>query len=129
MERMGIEPQAITTELRKGFIPESYHRSLCIVLDGKVHVRNPYDDYCLAELSMGNHFGASDLIRGVDIDYYGDVYSGPYGVKLLVIEKPDQIIQLFERRNLQESLKDNWTTLSFVVESRYGFEAPLFNKY
>ena len=50
------------------------------------------DSSKLFELSLGNHFGASDFLRIVDTEYLGDIVAGEKGAKILVIPKPDQII-------------------------------------
>ena len=77
-------------------------RSLCIVLDGSARVVNPADNFEVIELFTGRHFGSSDLLKIPDVEYFGNIKAGKKGLKVLVIAKPDHVIQLFERRNLQE---------------------------
>ena len=116
----------------QGEPPKTLYRSVCLVLEGSAEVRNPFDfDYKVFELSQGEHFGATDLLQIPDIDYMGDIYAGPRGLKVLVIERPDQVIQLYERRNLQEKLKHNYDTLKLVLENKYfvGAHKVVFGDY
>lgn len=85
--------------------PASNIRSLSLILDGSCRVVSPLDGFAPYELRQGEHFGASDLLQIPDIEFMGDIISGTHGVKLLVVEAPDQVIQLWERKNLQEKLK------------------------
>jgi hypothetical protein len=78
--------------------PESSIRSLVLILEGSCRVIN--NDFEVLELRPGNHFGASDVLRTPDIEYLGDIVAGPKGVKVMVIPKPDQVLQLWERKNL-----------------------------
>ena len=66
-----------------------------------------------------------------DIDYMGDIVAGERGLKVLVIERPDQVIQLYERRNLQEKVKNNYDTLKLVLENKYfeGAHKVVFDDY
>ena len=65
----------------------------------------------------------------MDIEYFGDIHAGKKGVKILQISNPEQVIQLFERKNLQEQLRNQWTALSFLIESKYGFDSSCFDNY
>lgn len=56
--------------------------------------------YKAFELRPGDHFGASDLLHIPDIDFMGDIVAGERGATVLQIERPDQVIQLYERKNL-----------------------------
>ena len=62
-------------------------------LDLCINLAVKEDTSKLFELSLGNHFGASDFLRIVDTEYLGDIVAGEKGAKILVIPKPDQIIQ------------------------------------
>lgn len=82
----------------EGNPPESSIRSLCLVLEGSCRVVN--EDFEVLEMRPGNHFGASDLLRIPDVEYLGNIVAGAKGVKVMVIPKPDQVLQLWERKNL-----------------------------
>ena len=69
--------------------PASNIRSLSLILDGSCKVVNPLDGFAPYELRQGEHFGASDLLQIPDIEFMGDIISGPHGVKLLTIDAPD----------------------------------------
>ena len=105
---------------RKGNRAESNMRSLCIVLDGSAKVINRADKFEVHELTQGSHFGSSDLLRIPDIEYFGDIYAGERGLKLLVVARPDQVLQLYERRNLQEIIRGSLEPIRFMVESKYN---------
>ena len=98
--------------------PDSSIRSLCLILEGSCRVVNSGFD--VLEMRPGNHFGASDVLRIPDIEYLGNIIAGPRGVKVMVIPKPDQVLQLWERKNLQEKLKGSLDTLKIMVENKYG---------
>lgn len=72
--------------------PESNVRSVAIILDGTCKVKLRCDGFECFELRQGNHFGASDLLQIPDIEFFGDIVAGPKGVKILVVERPDQIV-------------------------------------
>ena len=74
---------------RKGNQAESNLRSLCIVLDGSAKVVNKTDGFEIFEIFSGSHFGSSDLLKIPDIEYFGDIYAGKKGLKVLVVSKPD----------------------------------------
>ena len=79
--------------VRDGGEPKTFCRTLCFVLEGSADVRNPFEpDFKVFELAVGDHFGASDLLQIPDIDYMGDIIAGPRGLKVLVVENPDQVI-------------------------------------
>jgi hypothetical protein len=78
------------------------------------------DDFEVLEMRPGNHFGASDLLRIPDIEFLGNIKAGAKGVKVMVIPNPDQVLQLWERKNLQEKLKNSLDTLKIMVENKYG---------
>ena len=82
-------------------------RSLAFVLDGSCKVVNNYEYetekgkkerryFEVFELRVGNHFGASDLLKIADMEYLGDIVAGDKGAKIMLIERPDQVIQLCE---------------------------------
>lgn len=71
------------------------------------------------EIFSGAHFGSSDLLKTPDLEYFGNIYAGKKGLKVLVVSKADQALQLFERRNLQESVKGMYDSVRFMVESKY----------
>ena len=75
-------------------------KSLCLVLEGTCDVKVPDDDFVATSLGRGQHFGSSDLLKIVDIEYFGNIYAGSKGAKILVIKNPDHVIQLFERKAL-----------------------------
>ena len=98
---------------------ETNIRSLCLILEGTADVINPSDNFCVCHLGQGSHFGASDLIQAVGIEYFGNVKAGPRGLKILQVERPDQAIQLFERKSLQEELRADIKSIVFLVENKY----------
>ena len=105
--------------------PESAVRSLCLILEGSVRVIN--DEFEVLEMRSGSHFGASDVLRIPDIEFLGNIYAGSKGVKVLVIPKPDQVLQLWERKNLQEKYRTALDTLKIMVENKYGLDESLFS--
>lgn len=113
----------------KGNRPDSNIRSICIVLAGSADVINKVDDFHVVTLAHGQHFGSSDLLRIPDIEYYGDIHAGKKGLKLLVVSKPDQVIQLYERRNLQEHVAGLLNPLRLMVESRYRLGRGVMQEY
>ena len=104
---------------RKGNAAESNMRSLCIILDGSAKCVNKEDGFEIFEIFSGSHFGSSDLLKTPDLEYFGDMRAGKKGLKVLVVGKADQAIQLFERRNLQEAVKGKYDSLRFMIESKY----------
>ena len=68
---------------------ESNLRSLCIILEGSVKVINRVDKFEVYEAFSGSHFGSSDLLKIPDIEYFGDLYAGKKGLKVIVIKRPD----------------------------------------
>lgn len=86
-------------------------------------------EFQIMELGRGDHFGASDLLRIQDIEYLGDLVAGERGLKVLVVERPDQIIQLCERKILQEKLKGKYDFLKIMLENRYNLSPEKFSKY
>ena len=73
----------------KGNRPDSNIRSVCIVLEGSAVVINPADNFHVVTLNHGSHFGSSDLLKVPDIEYYGNIFAGTKGLKLMVVSKPD----------------------------------------
>lgn len=69
--------------------PDSRMRSICIVLDGHCQVINKADTFYFHDLRPGDHFGSSDLLKIIGIEYLGDIYAGPNGVRVMIIPKPD----------------------------------------
>ena len=117
----------------EGDPPATFYRSLGFVLEGSCDVINTYkeksgEQFKVAELRSGDHFGASDLLQIPDIDFMGDIVAGARGVKILVVEHPDQVIQLYERRNLQERLKHEYDTMKIMLENKY-FPGDLQNVF
>jgi hypothetical protein len=51
-------------------------------------------------LQSGDFFGAADLLGICEVEYFGNIIAGENGCVIKVIERPDQVIQLFERKNL-----------------------------
>ena len=103
----------------KGNKAESIIRSLCIILEGSVKAINPQDGFEIFEIFSGTHFGSSDLLKIPDIEYFGDLIAGKRGLKVIVVKKPDQVIQLFERRNVQDKLRGKYDHVRFMLESKY----------
>jgi len=87
-------------EARPGNPPESNIGSLVLILEGSCKVMVPEKNFEVFELRSGNHFGASDLLRIPDIEYLGQIIAGEKGCKCMVISAPDQVVQLWERKNL-----------------------------
>jgi hypothetical protein len=119
---------------REGNSPESSHRSLVLVLEGSCRVlhRVPgQPDFDVFDLRPGDHFGASDCLRLPGIEYLGDIVAGSKGLKCMVIPKPDQVLQLWERKNLQEKLRNDLDTLKIMVENKYAFDEnqAVFQRY
>jgi hypothetical protein len=113
--------------------PSTFYRCLGFVLEGSCDVINTYkekngEQFRVAELRSGDHFGASDLLQIPDIDFMGDIVAGPRGVKVMVVEHPDQVIQLYERRNLQERLRHEYDTMKIMLENKY-FPGDLQNVF
>ena len=143
---------ALPAQYRPGKPPESGCRSLALILEGSCRVVHRYSEVdseekqdqarpkdlqhrqgkpelleCLLyELRSGDHFGASDLLRIPDIEYLGDIVAGEAGVKVLVIESPDQVVQLCERKALQEKLKSKYDFLKIMLENRYALKNGVF---
>jgi len=114
---------------KRGNNPDSNTRSLCFVLEGSCEVINKADNSNLFELTHGNHFGTSDLLRIVDTEYLGDIIAGEQGAKILVIPKPDQIIQYYEKQILRNRFKGSLDTLKFVISSKYGLFPGFLDNY
>lgn len=104
-------------------------RSLCFVLEGSCNVINAADGFNVFELRPGNHFGSSDLLRIVDTEFLGDIISGERGAKILVIPKPDQVIQPYEKQILKAKLEGSLDTLKYVIANRYQLGAGYLEKY
>ena len=100
---------------KRGNNPDSHHRSLCFVLEGSCDVINQADGSNLFELTHGNHFGTSDLLRIVDTEYLGDIVAGERGARILVVPKPDQILQFYEKDILREKFSASLDTLKLVI--------------
>ena len=83
----------------------------------------------LFELSHGNHFGTSDFLRIVDTEYLGDIVAGENGAKILMIPKPDQIIQYYEKEILRNRFKGTLDTLKFMITSKYGLFPGFLDYY
>ena len=125
----GLDPYSkihnVPREKKQGNPPESSIRPLALILDGSCQVV-ANRDFVVFEMRPGNHFGASDVLRIPDIEYLGDIVAGPKGVKVMVIPKPDQVLQLWERKNLQEKLRNTLDTLKIMVENKYGLGQSTF---
>lgn len=106
---------------------ESNIRSLGLILEGTADVINPNDNFCVCHLGQGSHFGAADLIQSVGVEYFGNIYAGPRGLKILLVERPDHAIQLFERKNMQEELRADLKSICFLVENKYRLQNLLSN--
>lgn len=59
----------------------------------------------------------------------GDIVAGKRGAQVLVVERPDQVIQLYERKNLQEKLRATYDTLKIVLENKYWCRSFIFENY
>lgn len=117
---------------REGNPPESSHRSLVLILEGScrvVHRVPGQPDFEVFDLRPGDHFGASDCLRLPGIEYLGDILAGSRGLKCMVISKPDQVLQLWERKNLQGKLRRDLDTLKIMVENKYAFDQGIFQRY
>lgn len=104
---------------RPGKPPESNVGSVVLVLEGSCKVVVPEDNFEVFELRRGDYFGASDLLRIPGIEFLGQIMAGPKGCKCMVIKAPDQVIQLYERKKLQEKLRNVLDTLKHMMEHRY----------
>jgi len=94
-------------------------RSVCIVLEGSCTVINRADKFHITDLRSGDHFGCSDLLKIIDIEFLGDIFAGEHGARIMMIPKPDLLIQIFEREALANKLRDNLDTTKFMLENRY----------
>ena len=77
---------------RQGNSAESNTRSLCIILDGSAKCINKEDGFEVFEIFSGAHFGSSDLLKTPDLEYFGNIYAGKKGLKVLVVSKADQAL-------------------------------------
>ena len=50
---------------------------------------NPIDNFNVKTLGQGDHFGSSDLLKIIDIEFFGNIYAGKRGLKVLQIYRPD----------------------------------------
>lgn len=69
------------------------------------------------------------MLQIPDIDFMGDIVAGKRGAQVLVVERPDQVIQLYERKNLQEKLRSTYDTLKIVLENKYWCRSFIFENY
>ena len=133
--KAGITEEMYINYHRKKYVkqrlnpPPSKCRSLCFVLEGSCTVVNPVDNFKVFELRAGNHFGASDLLRIVDSDFLGDIVAGEQGARVLVIPKPDLVLQYYEMKILEAKLKDQLDTVKFMLESKYSRARGFLEKY
>ena len=102
---------------------------MCLILEGTAEVINPADKFCVCQLGQGSHFGAADLLQLVGVEYFGNIHAGPRGLKVLQVERADQVVQLFERKHLQEDLRDELQPIAFLVESKYQLDQAESRKY
>ena len=118
---------------------KSKTRSVCIVMDGSckcIYQKDKFHpdtgkslEFDVLDIRPGSHFGTSDLLGISDIEYMGDIYAGSQGARILVIPKPDTIIQVYERNILTEKLRDNLDTLKFMLENKYAIENNALLQY
>ena len=50
---------------------------------------NPFDEFFVHKLRVGDFFGAADLLGICEVEYFGDIIAGENGCRILVIDKPD----------------------------------------
>ena len=55
----------------------------------------------------------------IDVEFLGDIIAGDQGARIMVLPKPDLLIQPFERNALANKLKDNLDTVKFMLENKY----------
>ena len=90
-----------------------------MIVSGTCDVINPYDNFLVHQLQSGDFFGAADLLGICEIEYFGNIFAGENGCVIKIIEKPDQVIQLFERKNLQMKMRGQYDALKIMLQHKY----------
>ena len=73
----------------KGCAPSSCYRSLCVMIEGSCDVVNPFGEFFVHKLRVGDFFGAADLLAICEVEFFGDIIAGEDGCRVMVIDKPD----------------------------------------
>jgi hypothetical protein len=69
-------------------------------------------------LKCGDTLGYSDLLKIAGPEYLGESRAEAEA-EIIWIEHPDQVIQLYERKILQEMCRDSYQEIKEMVERRY----------
>ena len=59
------------------------------MIEGSCDVINPYGDFIVHRLRVGDFFGAADLLGICEVEFFGNIIASENGCRILVIEKPD----------------------------------------
>ena len=55
------------------------------------------------------------------MEYFGAIVAADTGMECLRIDRPDQVIELYERIILKDELKEEYLKLLMTMETKYSF--------
>lgn len=59
------------------------------------------------------------------MEYLGDIIAGDKGAKIMIVEKPDQVIQLNEQKMLRKKFLNSLNTIKYMLENKYALETGI----
>lgn len=100
----------------------SFCRPILLLYSGSARCVNqhfPESPFVAKRLATGGIVALSDALGLAGIDFFGDIYAEKKGLQVLMLEKPDQVLDAYERLILREVMNTNLNELQNMMESRF----------